>query len=130
MRENVWCRARKGRQGRKPTSNIPGIWKEERAEYHPTWNKDECQEPTLGISHMTTDHSNISTCPCSQLPQLRHTVLKYGIVLPSKERIVLLCLRDETGKQFWHPNNLLILSIRGLPPTACYPQLCALILNY
>lgn len=52
------------------------------------------------------------------------------IAPPSKERIVLLCLRDETAKQFWHRNNLFTLSIRSLPPTACYPQLHALILNY
>lgn len=102
--------------GERAPISIPGIWKEDAAECQPTWSKDECRGPRLGVSHMTTDHGNISICPCSQLLQLRHMVLKHGIVSPSAERIVLLCLRDGITKH----NQPIICSL--FPSDACLQQ--------
>lgn len=51
--------------------SLLGVQKQETAQCHPTWSKDECQEAMLGLSHRTTGHSNISICPCSHLRLLR-----------------------------------------------------------
>lgn len=113
IRENGWGRTRNGRKGRQPTTAFQAhiVRRQQSTIPH------EARMSAKSTVTPPRDHSNTSTCPCSQLLQLRHRILNCGIFLPSKTDSTFVILWEWNSQTFIGPSGLFILSVRSLPPS-------------
>lgn len=110
IRENGWGRTRNGRKGRQPTT----AFQAHRVRRQQSTIPHEARMSAKSTVTPPRDHSNTSTCPCSQLLQLRHRILNCGIFLPSKTDSTFVILWEWNSQTFIGPSGLFILSVRRM----------------